>query len=511
MDFYEKYELIDPLPGEGTKSFRARQIASGRDVVVHVLVGGKTAENEALLGRLRNLPPEALRKLLEVGDNEGVTYVVTEAPPYRHLGEWLGDQEHGSGASDAAKFTRAGAWKIPTAPPAAPAPVAHAPQLSEPGEFTLMFQKAAAKAEQSERAEPLPPVVPPPAPSLPPMPPPTPVASASAPGEFTRMFQAVPLDEAPAPFAEARKPAAEAPLSAPGELPPGSVTQTMEMPAPIRKPAPGSGTPVTPKVFSPSLPLEPATPGGTFAMQSPSSVSTKPGEFTAMFQAATVVPSAPMATPDPPKAPPVPPPAAAPQESGPGEFTSMFRTAPPAPAPEPALPQAPAVPPAQQSSKSSRVSGPANSPACFVTPWPQVRRKRIRLSRLPRPQRPALLARASSQRCSNRRRPWLRVSRRGYPSRRVLQLQARIRVWGQPATSMRGRRRGWLIRIQRRRLLRLPPRRLLERPASSRKCSARRRPWLRLSRRRQFHRFRQVLGHHRGFRGSRRQRVHRHV
>ncbi len=73
MDFYQKYELIDPLPGEGTRSFRARQIATGREVAVHLLVGGKTPENEAMLTRLRALPEGSLRKLIEVGDNEGTT------------------------------------------------------------------------------------------------------------------------------------------------------------------------------------------------------------------------------------------------------------------------------------------------------------------------------------------------------------------------------------------------------------------------------------------------------
>ena len=47
MDFYQKYELIEPLAGAGTRSFRARQKATGRDVAVHLLTGGATAENEA--------------------------------------------------------------------------------------------------------------------------------------------------------------------------------------------------------------------------------------------------------------------------------------------------------------------------------------------------------------------------------------------------------------------------------------------------------------------------------
>ena len=123
MDFYQKYELIDPLPGEGTRSFRARQIATGREVAVHLLTGGKTTENDALLTRLRTLPEGSLRKLIEVGDNDGTIFVATEAPPLLHLAEWLAEQERASGAADALKYTRAGSWKIPAmaAPPPPPA------------------------------------------------------------------------------------------------------------------------------------------------------------------------------------------------------------------------------------------------------------------------------------------------------------------------------------------------------------------------------------------------------
>ena len=120
MDFYQKYELIDPLPGEGTRSFRARQIATGREVVVHLLTGGKTPVNDALLTRLRMLPEASLRKLIEVGDNEGTTFVATEAPPFLHLADWLAEQERPAHSPDTLKYTRAGTWRIPPTPAAAP-------------------------------------------------------------------------------------------------------------------------------------------------------------------------------------------------------------------------------------------------------------------------------------------------------------------------------------------------------------------------------------------------------
>ena len=121
MDFYSKYELIDPLAGEGSRSFRARQTAGGREVAVHLLVGGKTPENEVLLARLRALPPLSMGKLIEVGDNEGTTFVVTEAPPFQHLAEWLDDQDRAA-EEQSRKLTKVGVWKVPAMKPA-PSPV----------------------------------------------------------------------------------------------------------------------------------------------------------------------------------------------------------------------------------------------------------------------------------------------------------------------------------------------------------------------------------------------------
>ncbi len=152
MDFYQKYELIEPLTGEGTRSFRARQRATSRTVSVHLLVGGKTPENESLLARLRGMPPQSMSKLIEVGDNDGTVYVVTIAPPYHHLNEWLDEQERAAAPPGEKEFTRAGTWKVPTQPgpavepaPAAPvAPVAPPPPPkppvtpAKPGEFIRM-------------------------------------------------------------------------------------------------------------------------------------------------------------------------------------------------------------------------------------------------------------------------------------------------------------------------------------------------------------------------------------
>jgi hypothetical protein len=118
MDFYRRYELIEPIEGLGTKSFRARQVSSARDVTVHLLVGGRTPENEQLLARLRAMPAQSFSKLIEVGDNDGTPYVVTIAPPYQALNEWLADQER-AGAQNVPHVTLGGLGRPSASPEAA--------------------------------------------------------------------------------------------------------------------------------------------------------------------------------------------------------------------------------------------------------------------------------------------------------------------------------------------------------------------------------------------------------
>ena len=164
MEFTQKYNLIELLAGDGVQSYRAVQTNTGRDVAVHLLVGGKTPENEALLVRLRAMQPNSMAKLIEVGEQQGNTYVVTMAPPYQRLEEWLAEQDRV--AALAHQFDKAGFWKRPEAvsPAAPPVPVPDmppvgggtkqpmpplpptrlAPSPSEPGEFTRMFQSPVA-------------------------------------------------------------------------------------------------------------------------------------------------------------------------------------------------------------------------------------------------------------------------------------------------------------------------------------------------------------------------------
>ncbi|MGA9107745.1 MAG: hypothetical protein WB359_20570, partial [Bryobacteraceae bacterium] len=311
MEFHQKYELIEPLPGEGPKSFRARQGALGRDVTVHFLLGGQTQENQWLLARLRALPPNSLARIIEVGTNsDGTQYVVTVAPPFQHLMEWLQEQENAA-AIEAQSLTRAGMWKVPAmtppaaAPPVQPAPGTHqppepSPVASGPGEFTRMFQAPPAPPAPlatEEITQPIPspvppaplrPIVPPAAPPVAAAPAPPPVAAAQParpqPGEFTRLFQtpASPAAVPPAPDALATAEIMQPMLS---PMPP----------APTQRPVAPPGAPAPPAVAASPAP-PPAAPQRPASVPTAPPAASQPGEFTRLFQ-----------TPAPPAAvPPAP-------------------------------------------------------------------------------------------------------------------------------------------------------------------------------------------------------------
>ncbi|HWQ53730.1 MAG TPA: hypothetical protein VN442_08595, partial [Bryobacteraceae bacterium] len=376
MNFYQKYELLAPLPSGEIKRFRAQEVGGGRNVIAHLMVAGRTPANEALLAALAGLTGEHRAHIIETGDHEGTPYVITDPlPGGLTLEEWVKaaavaappPTPAASKPPDEKLFTRAGAWKVPSIgekpaqkPASSPAPPSQ-PKPAAPGvgEFTWMFQSPAA-GESQPAAQPgeitrtmQRPAPPPPpesartAPSAVPLetapqplvpgtggmlqqddsiPPPStePETPAPAAGEFTRMFQA---------------PLASKPEAAP----------TTQAPAPPPPPAPEPAAPTagefTRMFQAPVAPKATAAP----AIQVPPPPVPQPatGEFTPMFQA----PVAPKATAAPAVQVPPPP---VPQAAAPtaGEFTRMFQPPvaskpeaapatqaappPPPPAPEPA-------------------------------------------------------------------------------------------------------------------------------------------------------------------------------
>ena len=345
MDFTQKYQLVELLAGDGAQSYRARQTNTGREVTVHLLVGGKTTENEALLVRLRALQPASMAKLIEVGEHQGNTFVVTVAPPYERLEAWLAEQDKAAAA--AKEFGRAGFWKLPdaealaaTAPKAVPAapvagpvtggaavPAVPAVPAAEAGEFTRMFQGPAAGAVTGGGAVPAVQasggsVSQGPAAGIPTAgvtnvagAPAVPASGgsvshgpAAGPGEFTRLFQS-PMPDVAAP--------GDWPAAAPKAAEAGEFTRMFQAPAGARETGPGAG---------------PATGAG--------------GEFTQFFKPAAAMPAGPQfpsASEFPQAAPAVAPPAPASGQE-PGEYTRMFGPGTLAGAPGP--PAAPASGPA---------------------------------------------------------------------------------------------------------------------------------------------------------------------
>lgn len=355
MGLYEQYELLEALPGAGIKSFKSREKASGREVLVHLLVGA----DERVLRQVESLVPEKRKHVIAQGDHLGTRYVVTDTQigsgtfeswlaaagggsgeaPLSQTGKWdITQMNSGSAASpEPGEFTRM--FQAPAAGSAPEPPKPAAP--ADPGEFTRMFQAPASERETEIMPPPqAPPPVPPPGP--------TPAPKSEQAGEFTRMFQAPgkePASSAPQAPAGTQftrvfgPPAAEKPAApkAPAPAGPGDFTRFFQG-------DPGtSGKPPAPGPRSSAPP-----PGGQFTRmfernpmgESPSAGQGSAGEFTRIFGKAQAPPPEPVAQPVPP-APPRP-------SETPGEFTRMFESpgAPPVPPPAPA-PPAPQYPPPQ--------------------------------------------------------------------------------------------------------------------------------------------------------------------
>jgi hypothetical protein len=388
MDLDNKYELGEVVGNDAeSKSFRAREIATGREVLVHILFGGKGPGGQepllnVLLQRMVDASPEKRRQVLEISDYKGMPFAVTEQlPGFRTLRLWV-DQER---APDAAEpptrrgLSKAGVWRVPgaaapdkpavpeappppppappddfarlfgsTVTPAEPRPPAPGASPRNAGEFTQLFR--ATVGDPGQPPAPPPPVAEPMAP-----PPPRPAAPAvepkSGPGEFTRLFQA-PASGAPASLPQVPEQHWETPPEQPWTSPksggPGEFTRLFQA-----HPAGGTQAPAAPE----APPKAPATAG--------------PGEFTRLFQSPGANPwpaGAPAdqgfgafeQTPEKPASkpadftPPPPPPRAAP-----GEFTRFFGT--PVEAGFPSQAVAPPVP---------QAAPPTGATGVFSTPGP---------------------------------------------------------------------------------------------------------------------------------------------
>ncbi len=359
MDLDNRYDLLEVVANDSeSKTFRARETATGCDVLVHLMFGGQGVPHKGklldlVLQRVVDPSPDRRRQILEISDYKGMPYAVTEVlPGFRSLREWLeaerqpeapGPPAAASAPPDPLAMT--GRWAVPggekppvpapapapepaaavpsppplrePAPPrddfdrlfGAPPPAPSPPGKAEPGEFTRLFGAAPGST---------PTVLPPPPPAAPPPPGQPPSMGRAEPGEFTRLFgasgaAAFPSMGGPSPQPEGPAPAFGAP---PQPLPPPAGGQAGEftrlfgpragpaapLPAGPAAPAAGSAT----QAFG--LPAQTVQPSGPPVPQGPS-------EYTALFgspgarpayQAPPAPPSPLAATPSPQPPQPVP-------------------------------------------------------------------------------------------------------------------------------------------------------------------------------------------------------------
>ena len=90
VGFYDRFELLEMLRDDGVKSFRAKEISTGRDVEAHIFVNPHAPLSMALLSRLNKLPEPERERIVDRGKNHGTPYVVTTPfADFPGLREWL--------------------------------------------------------------------------------------------------------------------------------------------------------------------------------------------------------------------------------------------------------------------------------------------------------------------------------------------------------------------------------------------------------------------------------------
>jgi hypothetical protein len=206
MSFYSNYELERLIADGEVKTFRARENATGRPVLLHMFNSEGQDVLAGLKARFAKDPRRPSPPLIELGEFAGTPYAVTEAlAPFRNLREWV--ERPASPPAPAAagdEFEKLFGEPKPAAPVPqtqgeftkffGPAPAPANPRR-DTGEFTKFFGPAPPKAPTLKTESdgftqmfgaPQPAPVPPP-PKSPPLP---------ETGQFTRLFGSGPSGEA---------------------------------------------------------------------------------------------------------------------------------------------------------------------------------------------------------------------------------------------------------------------------------------------------------------------------
>jgi hypothetical protein len=155
MIFHDKYELLAIRNGGREIAMAGREILSGRPVVVHLLGDQQTAGVRRLLDRLKGLRTKERRHVVDIGDHEGIAYVVTAGLPGQ-LGvkRWIDGVQPLAHADASVATPTAQPGEVVQSMVRAPLDSGSeqerpAPGSSQPGEFTRLFIKPQGNAQLS--------------------------------------------------------------------------------------------------------------------------------------------------------------------------------------------------------------------------------------------------------------------------------------------------------------------------------------------------------------------------
>ena len=346
MDFQGRYQILEMITDGEARTFKARQTSSGRTVLLHQLWVERTPPHQPdlaslVFGFLRRATADEMKVLIDMGEEGGRVFVVTEdLPIFLDLRQWL---RSAPGTPEAA-----GKTGVPK-----PAPSAE----------TRTGGVSGGLPSQAKQESPASPDATQPLTSQkglkPPIPPPAPTKAKEEVGEFTRVFfgKDMPMSKAggpvPSPPEKASAPPASIAQKPPGstpavgsEVPFASLQEqsrspqqpTIEKPSPPSAPAPGSGEGASgdfTRIFfgaDESKAMPPASAAET-ARVTPVGPDLPPqpegsGEFTKLFRAQDVQERPPAEAPigagPSPSFPSVQPP----EKQAPGEFTLLFHPSP---------------------------------------------------------------------------------------------------------------------------------------------------------------------------------------
>src|SRR5579872_4187979 len=78
MSFYQKYDLERLIADGDAKTFRAKENATGQQVLLHLFSPGGEPILAAIKAKLGGAPGKPVWPLLEIGDFAGSPYAVTD-------------------------------------------------------------------------------------------------------------------------------------------------------------------------------------------------------------------------------------------------------------------------------------------------------------------------------------------------------------------------------------------------------------------------------------------------